>query len=142
VATSLVLFLPDPVILQIGLDGVRETYRMALGLAFVGSASLVAVHALFALPTLMASPLKNWRYRSHVRAHIRALTAQEKQFLRHYIVNNEATRHASVADGIANGLQAKGIVFRAANITLPGQSGMLLPYNMQPVARKILTQNR
>jgi hypothetical protein len=53
VATSLLLFLPDPVIAQLGLDGVRDTYRMALGLTFVGSASLVAVHVLFALPALM-----------------------------------------------------------------------------------------
>jgi len=138
VASSLVLFLPDSVIAQIGLTGARETYRLPLGLVFVASASLVAVHTLFSIPGLLTSPWRNWRYRSHVREHLSRLTAQEKQFLRPYIANGEATRHASVTDGIANGLQAKGIVYRAANITLPGQPGLLLPYNLQPIARKIL----
>jgi hypothetical protein len=142
VATSLVLFLPDSTIAQLGLEGVRETYRMALGLTFVGSASLVVVHALFAVPSLMRNPWINWRYRSAILSHLRALTAQEKQFLRPYIINGETSRYASVTDGVANSLKAKGVVYRASNITVPGQPGMQLPYNLQPCPRKVLNRKR
>jgi hypothetical protein len=40
------------------------------------------------------------------------------------------------------GLVAKGVVYRASQVSVPGQPGMQFPFNLQPYARKLLTKNR
>jgi hypothetical protein len=85
---------------------------------------------------------KRWRFRRNTQTILRTLTKAEKEFLRSYILGDENTRYASIYDGVANGLQAKGIVYRASNISVPGTPGMLFPWNLQPDAREALNKNR
>lgn len=137
-AISLIFFLPANILSHIGLSTLRDDYRLYLGLAFILSASLVAVHAVFALAPLIASQWEKYRYRSKMFQSLRALSAQEKEFLRPYIDNDRATRNARIDDGVANGLHAKQILFRAANVGV----AMQFPYNLQPLPQRLLKRHR
>ena len=70
-----------------------------------------------------------------------ALTADEKQMLRPYIFAGENTVYESIYDGVANGLVAKRILYRASNLSVPGTPGVLFPFNLQPQARIELTKH-
>jgi hypothetical protein len=80
--------------------------------------------------------------RLRLRKTLRELTRAERTFLRPYIIQGENTQYEPINDGVANGLQAKGIIYRASNISLPGVPGMLFPWNLQPYARRALDKNR
>ena len=87
----------------------------------------------------MVGPLaESWMFKRNALEILSELTAKEKQFLRAYIDDGENTKHAPINDGVACGLVAKKILYRASNLSLPGMPGMIFPYNMQPHARKIL----
>ena len=66
------------------------------------------------------------------------LTQDEKHFLMPYIFGGVNTQYADLNDGISQGLVAKRILFRSSRLVniLEG-----IPYNMQPVARRILSKH-
>jgi hypothetical protein len=64
------------------------------------------------------------------------LTFDEKQFLRPFIINGENTVNAPISDGVSGGLVAKRIVYRSSNVFY----GFNAPFNLQPMARRLLTE--
>jgi hypothetical protein len=139
-ATSFLLFLPDDTITQMGLNEFRLTHRSELGATLLISASLLIVHALFAVGRSMRSGWKKWQFQRNARAMLEELTEEEKEFLRPYILAGENTQHASIYDGIANGLEARRIVYRASQMSVAGTPGLLFPWNLQPYARTMLSE--
>jgi hypothetical protein len=98
----------------------------------------LASHAAHGIGNL----IKAWSFRRNLQSTLLALTQAEKEFLRPFIVQGENTQYKSIYDGVANGLQGKGIVYRASNLSVPGTPGMLFPWNLQPYARIALNKNR
>ena len=140
IATLLLLFLPDSIIAQIGLTEFTLSHRSELGAALIGSASLLAVHSSFAVGRFAKGRWNKWRFQRNAREMLEELTAEEKEFLRPLILGGENTQYASISDGVANGLQARGIVYRASILSVPGTPGLLFPWNLRPYARKVLRE--
>jgi hypothetical protein len=66
------------------------------------------------------------------------LTADEKAYLIPYVLENQNTQYFLLEDGIAGGLQAKTIIYRASNL------GSLVggwAFNIQPWARDYLKEH-
>jgi hypothetical protein len=112
----------------------------AAGLAFGIAVLLVSLanHAMHGI----GSWVKEWRFRRNLQSTLLDLTHAEKEFLRPFILEGNNTRYVSISDGVANGLQAKGVIYRASNFSLGGRPGMLFPWNLQPYARRALNENR
>jgi hypothetical protein len=142
ISTLLLLLLPDYIIAELALLQFRQAHRLELGVAFIASASLLIVQGLFALAPFLRTQWQMWRRRRDARETLAALTKAEKEFLRTFIIGGENTRFESLYDGVANGLIAKHILYRASQLTVPGMPGMLLAYNLQPYFRKMLNKNR
>jgi hypothetical protein len=142
VATLFLVLLPDPYLTQLGLVEIRLQYRTAIGIALIASASLLIVSTLFALAPHLGNRWKVWRLHRDTFHSLKTLTKAEKEFLMPYILGGENTRNVSIYDGVANGLRAKAIIYRASDVTIPGRSGMLCPHNMQPYARELLNKHR
>jgi len=141
ISTGLVLFLPPSVIAEIGLTDFKVQYRTELGAAFIISASLVFAHGAFALASILSVRRKFWLHNRKAHNYMKTLTADEKKFLRRYVVDGQNSQNASIYDGVANGLEGKGLVYKASSVTIPRVPGMLVPFNMQPDARKWLTRH-
>ena len=139
VTSILLLFLPDITISQMGLTEFRAAHRSELGILLVGSASLLVAHTAFAISGLLKSKWRERRFQRNAQETLRGLTEEEKRFLRPYILDGENTRYESIYDGVANGLQAKGVIYRASNLSVPGVPGLLFPWNLQPFAREALS---
>ncbi len=140
VAASAVLFLPAGLIQTIGLSEFRETHRMELGLALVASGSLLLIQLVAATGKLVTAPIRKRKFSKEIRQQLEALTYEEKLFLRPYILGGDNSVLASYSDGIANGLVAKRILYRASNVSVPGTM-MAFPFNLQNYARKELTKH-
>jgi hypothetical protein len=139
-ASLLLLFLPEPFIAQLGLATFRQSHRTELGVVLIASASLLVIHAAFATAPVVKRRWITWRFQRGTRTTLANLTVAEKQFIRPYIVEGENTRYLSIYDGVANGLEAKNIVYKASHVTVPGRPGMLCPFNLQPYARTYLNK--
>jgi hypothetical protein len=109
--------------------------------ALFGAATFLVSVATHIVP-FAQNQWNTWRWHRETRRALADLTRSEKDFLRPFIIQGENTRYESIYDGVANGLQAKGIIYRASNLTVPGRPGMLAPCNLQPYARQVLNENR
>jgi hypothetical protein len=138
IASALLLFLPDFVLATIGLAQFLDTYRMYVGVIFIASASLIAVWIISSAGAPLLDKLETWRLNRQGLKTLRELTDDEKKFLRPYIQSGQNTQYAQLADGIARGLQAKGIIYRASQISIPGGD---FPFNLQPYMRRLLKEH-
>lgn len=134
ICTGLLLGLPDSAIAQLGLTEIRDSYRMQLGLGFLASLSLLIVHTVHYVFSYL-------RFNYRFNLILSELTHAEKSILRQYIQGGETTVHGDLEDGVFNGLAAKRILFRSAELIFGGPAGYRIPYNMQPWARARLTKH-
>lgn len=137
IASTLLLFLPDSIAHQLGLAELRQLFRPYLGALFVASISLLAAYGLSAISDVVKSRLDERRLRRQTLETLGMLTSAEKRFLRPFIAEGQNTILAPIGDGVAGGLVAKTVVYRSSNII----QAFAAPYNLQPIARKLLTEN-
>jgi hypothetical protein len=142
IGSGLILFLPANIIGEIGLGEFRVDYRTYLGLAFIASSCLLAVQLVFKIAPTIGHKNKVWQGDRVTRNYLKTLTKDEKDFLRPYVIDDQNTRNESIYNGIANGLEVKGLIYKASSVTIPGRPGMLVPFNMQPYVRKWLSKHR
>jgi Super-infection exclusion protein B len=135
ILTGLMLFLPQSVIATLGLSAFVRTFRPYLGAGFIASIALLAWYVFNPIAQSIVGWLEDKRRKRAVMRTLRELATDEKEFLRPYLREDANTMHAFPAHGIANGLEAKGIVYRSSTISIPG--GMF-PYNLQSSARRLL----
>ena len=67
------------------------------------------------------------------------LSKAEKEFLNRYFDNDTGTLYSEISDGVAGGLAAKKIIFRASNVAIQGSTSF--PFNIQPWATVLLRGN-
>src|SRR6266700_3474011 len=83
--SAALLFVPDSLVSQLGLEEIRHSYRTYAGIVLIVSACLLAVSVFFGIVNLA---LKPWRQRQFNRAVYKTLcelTQDEKDFLRPFI---------------------------------------------------------
>lgn len=66
------------------------------------------------------------------------LTPDEKSYLAAYVLDDVNTQYMQIDDGIAGGLNAKGIIYRASNV---GDMLRGWAYNIQPWAKDYLREH-
>jgi hypothetical protein len=136
-ASATLLFLPDPVAVDLGLAEIRNAYRTYAGIVLVGSASLIVVQIIAFLVQICLRPWRNWQFNKAVYKTLTELTYAEKDFLREFIFGHANTVMAPINDGVSGGLAAKRIIYRSSNVS----HGLDWPYNLQPIPRKLLTEH-
>ena len=82
--------------------------------------------------------LQVWRLRTTWNSRLKKLTEDEKAVLRKYVANNVRTQHLSFSNGVANGLEAKQVLYRASSL---GMHGDYFAYNIQDCAYSILERH-
>lgn len=135
VASAALLFLPDSLIVQLGLDEIRHQFRTYIGIALIASASFLAVALLSNLLRIGLQPWRNRQFNRAVYKTLSELTRPEKEFLAEFIFGHANTVSAAINDGVAGGLAAKKIIYRSSQFS----AGLEWPYNLQSVPRKLLT---
>jgi hypothetical protein len=123
-----VIFAPDWLIEKFGITQLRKEYVGYVGVGTLITAGLLVSHAAAFGYKWILTYVGWWRAMSY-------LTSEEKRALKPYIVDDRATLGFDIGDGIANGLVAKGILYRPSSV---GTRFNSFDFNMQPWARKYL----
>lgn len=137
IASGVSLFMSDKIAQTMGIAGLRQAYRPYLGCLFIVSTSLLVASVLSSAFERLKKYLSDRRASRQMLETLSMLTAEEKQLLETFIVAGRNTVYAQIDDGITGGLAAKNIVYRTSKIFRRDA----VPYNLQPIARKILTRN-
>ncbi len=145
VASLALLFLPANVTDVLGVAGLLKAYRPQIGIALIASLALLTAQGLVSASSWIKSLVveskkkkareKNQKLRQEA---LHKLTPDEKGYLYAYIADEQNTQYFGVDDGVAGGLQAKSIIYRATNI---GDMRTGFPFNIHPWAREYLTAN-
>lgn len=138
IVTSFLLFLPEAVVQKIGFADIVGTWRSYIGIIFLASLALLASSGISVIYQSVGNSLYNKRLQRLMLDTLRMLTEDEKIFLRPFIIDGINTRNAAIDSGVAGGLVAKKIIYRASNV---GHVFSGFAYNMQPMCRKILSEN-
>jgi hypothetical protein len=112
----------------------------AAGLLFGAAVLLVSIGSHIVRG--IGSWIEKVRFDRNVRATLKQLTREEKELLRPLIINGENTVYRPISDGVAAGLAAKHILYRASILSVPGSPRMPFPFNLQPYARKALSEDQ
>jgi hypothetical protein len=130
-ASAFVLFCPDDLAARLGADGLRAAHRPLLG------------GALVVCSTVLASMMLGWAWQTTVSTlqirkamrDLHRLPPDQKRVLRLYIERDVSTGHFELQDGVARGLEAQGLIFRASDT---GNVLTGFPFNIQPWVREYL----
>ncbi|WP_295511889.1 super-infection exclusion protein B [uncultured Sulfitobacter sp.] len=134
------LFTPTNFIASLGLGELVSSNRPAIGLLFLLSAATLGTEISVASYKFVVDQHKKKKYGKFVRAQLSNLSADEKSALRTYIEEDVSTRHFSMSQGVAQGLEGKGILSRSSNLGVPG-SGDHFPFLLQPEAKKAIQEH-
>ena len=141
VSSLALVLMPPEYLAGLDLTDFKNNYGMAIGATLLISGSLLVVHLLFGLAKPVKRILAERRFDVNMKRVLAELTDEEKEFLRGYIHDGSNTIYASIYDGIANGLVAKQIIYRASNLSVPGSPGHNFPFNLQPYVRQLLKKS-
>ncbi len=137
IAMSLIIFLPEPVVLKLGIFEFRETNKGFIGWAFILTYSYLAALLLWEIKNYLKSKYIKHHVTKKYQSKLHELTSLEKGYLSEFM-SGENTLHLEMEDGVIGGLSAKEIVYRSSDVFDPIEG---IPYNLQPWARKYLEQN-
>jgi Super-infection exclusion protein B len=143
-ATTL-LFMPVSAIETLGLSDLVKANRSYIGIALIASIAFLVAHVLVGIGSLVKAQISKRKVKRALikttllrQQLLQKLTPDEKAHLLPYIEDEINTRHFAIDDGVAGGLQAKGVIYRATNIA-DMRTGF--PFNIQPWAREHLVAN-
>lgn len=135
IGTGVLVFAPNAILIQLGLTAVVSVFRGWIGGVFVLSGALLLSSGLDATIKKAWSYIIELREAKRRRKSFQYLSPPEKAMLAKYYNEKTSTLYISISDGIANGLAAKGYIYRASNI---GAHGTTFPFNIQPWAWNFL----
>ena len=136
IAAGALIFLPSSMLNAMGLTSFVETYRGYIGLAFLISIVLLATDAVIWIWKQIKSHRNKRKTEENRVRLIQSLTAEERQYLAPYILEGQNTCYYAMDDGVAGGLNSKGILFISSNI---GSLVSGIAFNLQPWARELLS---
>jgi hypothetical protein len=136
-ASGFLLFAPATLQATLGTTTFIQTYRSWIGTSFVVSCAFLFAHLIGEIHDWIRIAIATRMTSRNQRRKIERLEPDEKKHLRSYILDRKSSVSYSIRDGVARGLEAKGILCRASQVgTLDG-----FPFILQPWAREILETN-
>jgi hypothetical protein len=118
---ALILFLPDPMLEQIGVKDLRDRFRPWIGGVFILSLALLLSQMLFSFSTWVKKERKARKEIQERLQSLHNLTSSEKKILNYYIKGDTKTQFLS-ANGVVGGLQTKGILYQSSQFGRVGWS--------------------
>lgn len=124
IASSLLLFTNETLLVNICLDNFKQKFSEEIGLLWLLSLTILIIQLLI---SFFYRPIKKILKTNNIKTYLKKLTIQEKQILCEYIYGHERTREFPIQDGVIVNLERKGIIYRASTTSY----GLLLfPYNI------------
>ena len=139
--SSLLIFLPESTIQDIGLEALSEEYKVHIGLVFLFSIAFLVAYSLNALWRVF---LCKWLHEKaslyFLKKEAKDLTEEEKTLLKSFIENRTRSMNLSMKDGVVLGLEKRRFIIRTGNFGTDALS-MSFPFAIQPWAWEYLNKH-
>ncbi|MCP9887330.1 superinfection exclusion B family protein [Cyanobium sp. ATX 6A2] len=136
--TGVLALLPESALTKLGLHAFVSKFRGWLGGAFVLSSALLLGNGLSAVLRQVGRWISEINESKARRKSFKYLSPPEKALLAKYLNDKTTTHYFDISDGIANGLEARGFIYRASNV---GAHYKSFAFNIQPWAWRCLQDN-
>lgn len=133
----LLLLSPSVVLRWVGLFEIQQRWWAYIFLATVFLGLILISLTLFAVWPMIMKIEADRKQQQRLISFLHSLTPDEKAALRPYIEEEKTSLSFTLNDGIAGGLEARGIIYRSAHAS----TSMFFPYNLQPWAREYLKEH-
>lgn len=134
-ATGFMVFGKKEYLEQLGLQVFASSYKFWIGLIFILSTAVLIGSITFGFGGIIWRKFQSRQYIKQRKKKLSELTPDEKAYILPYIIDDTNTQYFSMDDGISRGLEAKGIIYCASNLSKQGGG---FAYNIQPWARDYL----
>ncbi|MCW8057501.1 superinfection exclusion B family protein [Agrobacterium tumefaciens] len=138
ITSTAILFSPDQYARTIGIDGLRNDYRILIGFFFLLSLAALTTNSIWWVAAALKPMVKDQVFIFLNKSVLKDLTNDEKAILRRFIRNGESTVGAEISNGTMNLLEHKRVVARSSNIAIRFTT---FPWILQPWAREYLTKH-
>jgi hypothetical protein len=115
---------------SLGITKFVSDYRTWFGVSFLFSVVTLATYPIAALYKWLLVLVNMNFQRAEVKEHLRALTKDEKEILRHYIDKNIRTKYFKSSNGVAKSLAKANVLYSASMVGSHALGGY--PYNIYP----------
>lgn len=132
------LFSPDNFTQKLGMYEFVNQWRPLLGIVFLFFTSLLMVHVIIMVLPLVKILWKRISYKENLKKKIYHLSKPEKKILFDYIEKNTKTQEFQISDGVINGMEHLGFVYRSSNFSV---FDTYWAYNIQPSVWVYLKKN-
>lgn len=116
IAAAFLLFCPENILKNLSIFDFTQNYRHWLSITLILSSTLLIVTIAIQITNWVKKWLRNRKFYKSMTERLHRLTEHEKQILRFYIVQQSKTNVLRFDDGIVNGLESQGIIYRAASV--------------------------
>lgn len=139
--SSLLIFLPESTIQDIGLKALSEEYKVHVGLVFLFSIAFLVAYSMNGLWRIF---LGTWLHEQaslyFLKKEANDLTEEEKALLKSFIENRTRSMNLSMKDGVVLGLEKRRFIIRTGLLGTDALS-MSFPYAIQPWAWEHLNRH-
>lgn len=139
VLSLLLMFLPNNLLVFLGIKELRDIYRSWIGLTIIVTVSFLCVHGCIPLVNQAKVKCSERRKIKLGRKKLHDLTPEEKHILSKYLYENTLTQYFEVSDGIVSGLEQSSILYRSSDWSHRLYN---FAYNIQPWAWKYLNKHK
>ena len=113
---AVLLFAPRSFTDTLSLSQIIDTYRPWIGLAFVLTLSILAIHSFVPFVNCLKGRRQKFIILKDLRDRLHSLNPDEKAILRRFIFQNSRTQYLRPDDGVVSGLQTATIIYMASQI--------------------------
>jgi hypothetical protein len=132
------IFLPDQILIDLGVKQIRDTYRSYIGIVFIVSFSIILVNIVALIYKVSKRKYRNYRNKRIAKKTLKDLSNAEKEILKQMLLNGTNSFQIDITDGIHTRLESHKIIYRAANVS---KYGTLFAFCIQPWAIDYLRKN-
>lgn len=138
ITTAIIFFLPDHYAGIIGVDEIRDKYRVLIGFSFILSLAALLTNGIWWVASAVSPMVKDKMFVFLNKSVLKGLTDGEKSILRRFIREGAATVSAEISDGTMGLLERKRVVARASNVAIRFTT---FSWILHPWAREYLTKH-
>lgn len=137
-ATGLVLFLPQNILVKLGLNSIPPLWRTISGIAFIISASIVVIFILIKIATSIKYRINMLRFKWSFPQKMVKLRYEERIIVVLLYLSPNYTSRLPLTDGVTLRLQSKGMIQMTASSNITHGNNMSIPFTITPIAQKFL----
>ncbi len=136
--TGLLLFVPLPTLGHFGVSALVQQYRPWIGIGFLASGCLLCGTVLISVWTRLKDKIGILLFKRASKRCLHRLAPDEMLVMQRYISKDVSTLKFPLGNGVADNLEAKGLLYRASRI---GNVIDGFPYTIVPWVRDYLIEH-